>query len=73
MQTRIGSLIESCANIGLGYGVAILSQIAVFPIFDIHVPLRTNLWIGAWFTGISLIRSYLIRRWFNWRLHRRPL
>jgi hypothetical protein len=25
--------------------------------------------IGAWFTVISLVRSYIIRRWFNARLH----
>jgi hypothetical protein len=69
-QTRIGSLIESLMNIAIGYGVALLSQIAIFPFFGIHVPLATNLWIGAWFTLISLVRSYVIRRWFNARLHR---
>lgn len=68
-QTRIGSFIESLMNIVIGYGVALLSQIAIFPLFDIHVPLSTNLWIGAWFTAISLVRSYVIRRWFNARLH----
>ena len=68
-QTKLGSLIESLMNIIIGYGVALLSQIMVFPMFDIHVPLRTNLGIGAWFTAISLVRSYVIRRWFNARLH----
>lgn len=69
-QTRLGSLIEAGLNIVIGYGVAILSQIAIFPLFGIHVPLATNLAIGAWFTVISLVRSYVIRRWFNARLHR---
>lgn len=68
-QTRIGSLIESLMNIFIGYGVALLSQILIFPLFDINVTLATNLWIGAWFTVISLVRSYVIRRWFNARLH----
>ena len=68
-QTKLGSLIESLMNIIIGYGVAILSQILIFPLFDIHIPLSTNLWIGAWFTLISLIRSYVIRRWFNAKLH----
>lgn len=67
-QTKLGSLIESLMNIVIGYGVAILSQVVIFPWFDIHVPLKTNLWIGAWFTVISLVRSYIIRRWFNARL-----
>ncbi len=69
-QTRLGSLIESLMNIVIGYGVALLSQLVVFPQFGIHVPFSTNLWIGAWFTVISLVRSYIIRRWFNARLQR---
>ena len=68
-QTRIGSLIESVMNIIIGYGVALASQIILFPMFGIHVSLTTNLWIGLWFTIISLVRSYIIRRWFNARLH----
>lgn len=68
-QTRLQSLIESLMNILIGYGVALLSQILIFPMFDIHVSIGTNLWIGAWFTVISLVRSYVIRRWFNRRLH----
>lgn len=68
-QTKLGSLIESLMNIAIGYGVALISQVILFPFFDIHISLETNLWIGVWFTVISLIRSYVIRRWFNARLH----
>lgn len=68
-QTRLGSLIESFMNILIGYCVALISQIVIFPLFDIHITITTNLWIGAWFTAISLVRSYVIRRWFNARLH----
>ena len=67
MQTRLGSLIESATNIAIGYIVALLSQLAVFPMFDIHVSIQDNLAIGAWFTAISLARSYAVRRWFNRR------
>lgn len=73
MQTRLSSFIESVINVLIGYGVALLSQIVIFPLFDIHVSLQTNLWIGAWFTAISLIRSYVIRRWFNARIHKAAL
>lgn len=68
MQTRIGSLIESAINVSIGYAVALVSQIAVFPMFGIHVPIGTNLAIGAIFTVISIARSYAVRRLFN-RLH----
>lgn len=67
-QSRLESLIESVINIVIGYNVALLSQWLIFPMFDIHVSLTDNLLIGAWFTAISLVRSYVIRRWFNARL-----
>ena len=69
-QSRLQSLIESLMNIMIGYCVALASQLAIFPLFDIHVSLETNIWIGVWFTAISLVRSYVIRRWFNARLHK---
>lgn len=69
-QSRLESLIESIINIAIGYFVALLSNFLIFPLFDIHVSLTDNLLIGAWFTGVSLVRSYVIRRWFNARLHR---
>ncbi|HZJ93134.1 MAG TPA: hypothetical protein VFD09_08660 [Thiopseudomonas sp.] len=69
-QTRIESLLESIVNIVIGYVVALISQLAVFPMVGIEVPITTNLVIGFWFTLISLVRSYVIRRWFNAGLHR---
>lgn len=64
-QTRRHSAIESVANVAIGYGVAIGSQLAIFPMFGIHIPLADNLLIGLWFTAISIVRSYALRRWFN--------
>jgi hypothetical protein len=66
-QSKLNSLIESGANIAVGYTVALASQLLIFPLFDIHVPFSDNLMIGAWFTAISLLRSYAIRRWFTKR------
>ena len=64
-QSRAQSMIESAANVVIGYMVALGSQLVVFPMFGVHLPLQDNLLIGLWFTGISLVRSYLVRRWFN--------
>ena len=69
-QTKLGSLYESIINIVIGAVVALASQLLVFPMFGINVPLSSNLGIMAWFTVISVVRSYVIRRWFNARLHR---
>ena len=65
MQSKKFSFIESISNVVIGYFVALCSQIIVFPIFDIDVNLETNIYIGLWFTGISIIRSYVLRRVFN--------
>jgi len=67
-QTRLQSIIESAINVLIGYLVALGSQFAIFPFFDINVPLTDNMLIGLWFTVISLLRSYAIRRWFNARV-----
>jgi hypothetical protein len=64
-QSRAQSMLESAANVVIGYMVALGSQLVVFPMFDVHLPLQDNLLIGLWFTAISLVRSYLVRRWFN--------
>jgi hypothetical protein len=65
MQSRKNSLIESAANILIGYWCAVFTQLIVFPIMGIDVSLNKNLMIGLVFTLISLLRSYVIRRVFN--------
>lgn len=65
MQTKRQSLTESLLNILIGYTVAILAQLLIFPLFGINPPLADNLLIGACFTVVSLVRSYVIRRIFN--------
>jgi hypothetical protein len=65
MQTKKQSLIETATNIIIGYFVAISSQIVVFPLFDIKIPISDNLLIGFYFTIISMFRGYLVRRWYN--------
>lgn len=65
MQLKRHSLFESIVNVSVGYVVALLSQIILFPFFGIHISLKTNIWIGLWFTLISIVRSYFLRRVFT--------
>ncbi len=65
MQTKTQSMSESLINVAIGYGVALLAQIAIFPLFGIRIQMRDNLLIGAIFTVISIARSYAVRRLFN--------
>ena len=64
-QSRRMSLIEAVTNVVVGFAVALLTQIIVFPIFELQVSLADNLAIGAAFTGISLARSSVLRRLFE--------
>lgn len=65
-QSKTMSLVESVANVAVGYMVSVSAQLVIFPLFGIHIPLSDNLAIGAVFTAISLARSYCLRRIFNW-------
>jgi len=67
MQTKLQSLLESLTNITIGYLVAVGSQFVLFPFFDINISVADNFIIGLWFTLISLVRGYAVRRWFNKR------
>ena len=67
-QSRRMSLIEAVTNVILGYGLAVITQIVVFPWFGLDVSIGENLALGAVFVGISLLRSYALRRLFEgWR------
>lgn len=64
-QSRLMSLIEAITNVIVGYGVAVVTQILIFPIFGLHTTLAQNLQMGLLFTGVSIIRSFLLRRFFE--------
>ena len=51
------SFVEATANVLVGYGVAVLVQIAVFPVFGIEIGIGENLAIGLVFTAVSIVRS----------------
>jgi membrane protein CcdC involved in cytochrome C biogenesis len=59
------SLVESLANVLVGYGVAVATQMAVFPLFGLTVTVTENLLIGLIFTVVSIVRSYALRRSFE--------
>ena len=65
MQSKKRSLIESIANVVVGFGVSCASVHFIFPLFGHEVSLGDNCLIGIYFTFISIIRSYTLRRIFN--------
>ncbi len=64
-QSRRMSLTEAIANVVIGYILAVATQVAVFPLFGIHIVLADDLMIGLAFLVVSLARSYVLRRMFE--------
>ena len=65
MQTKKQSLIESITNVLIGYIVAVISNAAILPLFGVNLAFSDSMLIAVWFTVISLIRGYCVRRYFN--------
>jgi hypothetical protein len=71
-QSKTMSLVESLAQVVIGYFVSLAAQLVIFPLFGLRVSLSDNLLIGACFLIVSLARSYVLRRLFNARPARDP-
>lgn len=64
-QSRLMSLVEAIAKVAVGYGVAVVTQILIFPLFGLHTTLVENLKMGAIFSIVSIARSFVLRRTFE--------
>lgn len=64
-QSRLHSFIEAWANVLVGFLVGLISNIVVLPMFGYKVTLTDAFGMSVVFTVISIVRSYVIRRWFN--------
>ena len=65
MQTKKQSMIESLTSTTIGIIIGIVLNLTILPIFGYPVSLSDSLWISVIFTIVSIIRSYVIRRFFN--------
>lgn len=64
-QTRLGSFIESWANVAVGFAINWCANMLILPLFGFHVTGAQAFNIGVIFTVISVVRSYALRRAFN--------
>ena len=64
-QSRAMSLLEAIANVVIGYGLAVVTQILIFPVVGLHTTVAQNLKMGLVFTVVSIGRSYALRRLFE--------
>jgi hypothetical protein len=66
MQTKLGSLVEAWANIAVGFSVNFAANMLLLPLFGFtNLTLGKNFVLGLLYTVISLVRQYVLRRWFN--------
>jgi len=65
-QSKLGSFVEAWINVIIGFGVNFTANLIILPMFGFAaLTLRNNLIIGIIYTVISVVRSYVVRRWFN--------
>lgn len=72
-QTRLGSFYEVCINILIGFAINYCANLVILPMFGFHISLTDNLLMGLLYTVISVIRGYVVRRWFEAKIHRAAL
>jgi len=65
-QTKKRSFIEAWVNVIVGLGISILLQRLLFPLYGWDITLDHNIQLSLIFTVFSVIRSYGLRRMFNW-------
>ncbi len=65
-QTKLGSITEAWANIAVGFTINYTANMLILPLFGFtNLTAWKNFQLGLLYTVISLVRSYVLRRWFN--------
>lgn len=65
MQKRKHSILEILASTAIGFAISLSALYFIFPFFGIESTHSKNLGITIFFTVISIIRGYFVRRLFN--------
>lgn len=65
MLSRFLSFVEAVTNIVVGYGLAALTQIIVFPMFGLNASLSDKLLPGSAVAIVSFALGFALRRIFD--------
>ena len=65
-QSKRWSFYESVTNLVIGQIIAFTAQVITFWAMGIEVTMLQNVGIAVIFMAISVVRSYTLRRLFNW-------
>lgn len=66
-QSKKASFAEACLNTLVSYIIAVGIGQLVYGYYRLPIDLELNMKLTAIFTVASIVRGYLIRRWFNGR------
>ena len=72
-QSKLGSFIEAMMNTLIGYFINLGVQLVVYPLYGAAFTFMQNIQIGLLFMIVSISRSFVIRRYFNAKLHKAAL
>ena len=65
VQMKWNNLLESVIDVGSGFILAIIIQLLIFPLFDLHPSILDSMGIALIFTFVSITRSWLWRLVFR--------
>lgn len=64
-QTKKTSFLEACVNTAIGFGITLACSPFIYGACGIPVSPAKMTLVTACFTAVSVIRGYVIRRFFN--------
>ncbi len=70
IQSKRGSFIEACINTFIGFIVSLAANPIVCWVLDVKMRYTQMGYYVLIFTVLSVIRGYVIRRWFNKSIER---
>lgn len=69
-QSRLTSFIKSCVSTAVGFAVAFIANMLIMPLFGLELTHSANLLLTTIYTVISIVRGYLLERFYEalgWR------
>ena len=71
MQTKKESLLEILISVTIGWLIGFISNMVILPLFGYPISVADSIYISILFTLISIIRGYIVRRYFNWQEYKK--
>ena len=65
MQSKRESMIETLTSVFVGWLIGVILNLTILPLFNYNITVVDSLLVSLVYTVISVVRGYLIRRFFN--------